>query len=188
VILSSRISHEKDPETVLRAVALARREGLAPLLLNLGGGHREFIALAARLGVEDAASWVCARPAVHPMKDLADYFRAADAVALASLAEGAAFSTLEALACGTPVVATAVGGLAVQLPGYARLTPRGDARAMADALLAIAADPDAARTQARLGREYVRRNWSREQAFRDLAHVFESIAERPPGTAAAGTS
>ena len=54
VVLSSRISHEKDPETVLRAVALARGRGLDAVLLNLGGGHREFLALAARLGVEDA--------------------------------------------------------------------------------------------------------------------------------------
>ena len=67
-------------------------------------GHREFLALPARLGIEDASSWLFARPAVHPMKDLADYFRAADALAMASLAEGAAYSTLEALACGTPVV------------------------------------------------------------------------------------
>ena len=94
IVLSSRISHEKDPETVLRAVAIARERGLDAVLLNLGGGHREFLALAARLGVDDRdASWVLARPAVHPMKDLADYFRAADAVALASLAEGAAYST-----------------------------------------------------------------------------------------------
>ena len=117
IVLSSRISHEKDPETVLRAVALARRRGLDAVLLNLGGGYREFLALPARLGIDDAASWLLARPAVHPMKDLADYFRAADALAMASLAEGAAYSTLEALACGTPVVATAVGGMAVQLRG-----------------------------------------------------------------------
>ena len=110
------------------------------------------------------------------MKDLADYFRAADAVALASLAEGAAYSTLEALACGTPVVATAVGGMAVQLRGYASLTPRRDAHAMADAFLAIAASQDAARAQARSGREYVCREWSREKAFADLALVFESVA------------
>ena len=64
--------------------------GLDAVLLNLGGGHREFLALPARLGIDDASSWLLARPAVHPMKDLADYFRAADAVALASLAEGAA--------------------------------------------------------------------------------------------------
>ena len=91
ILLSSRISHEKDPETVLRAVALARGRGLDAVLLNLGGGHREFLALAARLGYvdRDAASWLLARPAVHPMKELADYFRAADVLALASLAEGA---------------------------------------------------------------------------------------------------
>ena len=47
IVLSSRISHEKDPETVLRAVALARGRGLDAVLLNLGGGHREFLALAA---------------------------------------------------------------------------------------------------------------------------------------------
>ena len=54
VVLSSRISHEKDPETVVRAVALARRRGLDAVLLNLGGGYREFLALPARLGIDDA--------------------------------------------------------------------------------------------------------------------------------------
>jgi glycosyltransferase involved in cell wall biosynthesis len=178
IVLSSRISHEKDPETVLQAVALARGRGLDAVLLNLGGGHREFLALAASLGFHDhdAASWVLARPAVHPMKDLADYCRAADAVALASLAEGLGYSTLEALACGTPVVATAIGGMAVQLRGYASLTPRRDAQAMADAFLAIAASPEAARAQARAGRESVCRDWSREKAFADLALVLESVA------------
>ena len=100
------------------------------------------------------------------MKELADYFRAADAVALASLAEGAAYSTLEALACETPVVATAVGGMAVQLRGYASLTPRRDARAMADALVAIAGNPEAARAQARTGRRRVPRVESREGLWR----------------------
>ena len=177
ILLSSRISHEKDPETVLRAVAIARERGLDAVVLNLGDGHREFLALAARLGVVDRdASWVLARAAVHPMKDLADYFRAADAVALASLAEGAAYSTLEALACETPVVATAVGGMAVQLREYASLTPRRDAHAMAEAFLALAAQPRAAPAQARAGRAYVSREWSRAKAFSDLAMGFESLA------------
>jgi glycosyltransferase involved in cell wall biosynthesis len=176
VVLSSRISHEKDPETVLRAVAIARSRGLDARLLNLGGGYREFLAIPACLGINDSASWVLARPAVHPTKDLADYLRSADAVALASLAEGAAYSTLEALACATPVVATAVGGMAVQLPGYALLVPRRDAGAMADALLTMASDPGRARAQALRGREYVRREWSREKAFGDLARVLASVS------------
>ncbi|MGH7837416.1 MAG: hypothetical protein ACREQC_06270, partial [Candidatus Binataceae bacterium] len=50
-LLASRISHEKDPETVIRAVALARTRGLDAVLLNLGGGWREFLALARSLGL-----------------------------------------------------------------------------------------------------------------------------------------
>ncbi len=175
VLLSSRISHEKDPETVLRAVALLRERGLDAALLNLSGGWREFIDLAARLGLANSAAWVIGRPAVHPMTEVFDYFRAADAVALAALAEGAAYSTLEALACGTPVVATAVGGMAVQLEGYARLTPRRDAAAMADELLWIARNPSAARDQALRGREYVVREWERTKAFADLRGILEDV-------------
>jgi glycosyltransferase involved in cell wall biosynthesis len=110
------------------------------------------------------------------MTEVFDYFRAADAVALASLAEGAAYSTLEALASGTPVVATAVGGMAVQLEGRARLVPRCDAAAMADELLWIARNPRTARDQALKGREYVMREWDRTKAFSDLRQVLEDVA------------
>ncbi len=178
VLLSSRISHEKDPETVLHAVALARAGGLDAALLNLGGGWEDFLRLARGLGLGDVGSWVLARPAAHPMTEVAGYFRTADGAALASLAEGAAYSTLEALACGTPVVATAVGGMAVQLPGYARLTPRRDAGAMAGELLWVASHPEEARAQALRGREYVTREWSRAKAFGDLRRVLEEVAAR----------
>ena len=176
VFLSSRISHEKDPETVLRAAARAREQGLDVALLNLSGGYRQFLDLAGTLGLGDTSSWVLGRPAVHPMKGLADYFRAADVVAQASLAEGLGLSLLEALACGTPVVATAVGGMGVQLRGLARLTPRRDADAMAAELLWIAAHPQEARAQALRGRDYVCQEWSREKAFGDLARVLEDVS------------
>jgi D-inositol-3-phosphate glycosyltransferase len=177
VVFASRISHEKDPETVLRAVALARDRGLNAVVLNLGGGYQKFLRLPLTLGLRDAADWTIGREAVHPMKDLADYLRSADVVAQASLAEGAAYSTLEALACGTPVVATDVGGMAVQLRGYAQLTPRRNPDAMASAILAVAADAEAARAQSRSGRDYVCREWTREKAFADLAIALASVAK-----------
>jgi len=176
VLLSSRMSHEKDPETVLRGVALARARGLDAVVLNLGGGFHEFIALARTLDLGDISEWVIGRPAVHPISEVPDYFRAVDAVVLASLAEGAAYSTLEGLACMTPVVATAVGGMAVQLQGYARLTPRQDPGAIADALIEIASDPEAARAGTRPGRDHVCREWSREKAFQDLRQILDTVA------------
>lgn len=175
IFLSSRISHEKDPETVLRATALARARGLDAVVLNLGGGYKDFLDLASTLGLPNPETWVLGRPAAHPMTEVADYFRCADTMALASLAEGAAFSTLEALSCGTPVVATAVGGMAVQLAGVAHLTPRQDAHAMAQAFIDIARDPAAARSQALEGRNLVLREWSREKAFGDLAGVIDDV-------------
>jgi glycosyltransferase involved in cell wall biosynthesis len=178
IFLSSRISHEKDPETVLRATAIARARGLDAVLINLGGGYEDFIRLAEELNLADSGEWVVGRPAAHPMIDVADYFRAADVMALASLAEGAAYSTLEALACATPVVATDIGGMAVQLKGYARLTPRRDAEAMAEQFLWVAANREEARAQALRGREYVRLNWSRRKAFDDLRELLEEVSDK----------
>jgi glycosyltransferase involved in cell wall biosynthesis len=183
IFLSSRISHEKDPETVLRATALARRKGLDAVVINLGGGYKDFLKLARELQLEDADQWVLGRPAAHPVTEVMDYFRSADVMALASLAEGAAYSTLEALACGTPVVCTAVGGMLVQLGGYARLTPRRDPEAMCNEFLWIAANRDEARKQALLGREYIKREWNRKKAFSDLASVFEETMRDGRGVA-----
>jgi glycosyltransferase involved in cell wall biosynthesis len=175
IFLSSRISHEKDPETVLRATAIARKKGLDAVLINLGGGYKDFIKLAGDLDLPNAERWVLGRPAAHPMTEVADYFRAADVMALGSLAEGAAYSTLEALACGTPVVASAVGGMAVQLKGFARLPPRRDPEAMAEEFLWIAANREEAQGQALRGRDYVCRQWNREKAFSDLRKVLEAV-------------
>ena len=180
IVLSSRISHEKDPETVLQAVAFARARGLNAAVLNLSGGYREFLALAASTGVPDVSDWVLARPAAHPMKELADYYRAADLLVQGSLEEGLGFSPLEALACEVPVVASAVGGLAAHLGPVAALTPRRDAVSMASAILQVASSPAMARAQARRGREYVVRHWSRTRAFAELQQILAEAAGRAP--------
>jgi glycosyltransferase involved in cell wall biosynthesis len=181
IVLASRISHEKDPETVLHAVARARARGLDAVVLNLGGGYLEFLSLAESLGLADASRWVFGRPAAHPMHELADYYRAADALVQGSLAEGLGLSPLEALACELPVVASAVGGMAAHLGDYAELTPRRDIEAMTQAILRIAADGQSARARARLGREYVCREWNRERAFSELRRTLTAVVGRDAG-------
>jgi hypothetical protein len=177
ILFASRVSHEKDPETVLRATAAARDRGLDAVLLNLGGGFEDFLRVAERLGLSAAPEWVIGRPAVHPMHDLCEYFQAVDLVVQSSLEEGAGISPLEALACGTPVVATEVGGLA-QLAGIAQLTPRRDAAAMTDAIMWVAANRDAARAQARKGRAFVEATWRKQRAFGELTRVLEEASGR----------
>ncbi|MBV9769061.1 MAG: glycosyltransferase family 4 protein [Bryobacterales bacterium] len=176
ILSGSRISHEKDPETVLRAVSLARAQGLDAVVLNLGGGYQDFLRLARELSLSDAEQWVLGRPAVHPMQGLADYYRASDALAQGSLDEGAGMTPLEALACAVPAVCTAVGGMARIAPDYVRLTPRRDADAMANEFLWIASHRGEALAQAKRGREFIEREWNRERAFSSLRDVLTAAA------------
>lgn len=178
VFFSSRISHEKDPETVLTAVQLSRARGLNAVVLNLGGGYKDFLALARSMGLPDVEQWVVGRPAAHPMTELADFYRASDVVVQSSLAEGLGLSPLEGLACGIPVVATAVGGMRRTLPGHGRLVPRRDPQAMAGQFLDIAANPDAARAQALTARERsIVPEWNHTRAFTDLVGIFKRAVE-----------
>jgi D-inositol-3-phosphate glycosyltransferase len=64
-------------------------------------------ALAHDLGVAGQIRWV--RPQRH--ERLADYYRAADVCIVPSRTESFGLVALEAAACGTPVIAAAVGGL-----------------------------------------------------------------------------
>ncbi len=178
ILFPSRISHEKDPETVLKATAIARGRGLDAVVMNLGGGFQEFLACARALGLRECEEWVIGRPAVHPMKNLCEYMQAADVVVQASLAEGGGMSPLEALACGTPVVATRVGGMALTLPGIAQLTPPGNAVAMADAFQWVNHNTDTAQKQALAGREYVEATWSRGRAFAAIASALKESSGR----------
>jgi D-inositol-3-phosphate glycosyltransferase len=88
------------PDAVLVAVGgPSGADGLAEL-------HRAR-ALADDLGVADRIHWTDPQP--HHL--LSTYYRAADVVLVPSRSESFGLVALEAAACGTPVVAAAVGGL-----------------------------------------------------------------------------
>jgi peptidoglycan/xylan/chitin deacetylase (PgdA/CDA1 family) len=68
-------------------------------------------------------------------EQLADWYRAVDATVMASYSEGIPNVLRESLACGTPFVATRVGGIPEIANGQsARLVPPGDSSALAEAI------------------------------------------------------
>ncbi|MEO3474421.1 glycosyltransferase [Roseomonas sp. CAU 1739] len=79
-------------------------------------------------------------------------YRDADALLLPLQDATANNAILEAMACGRPVVSTDVGGVAEMTAGAALLAPPRDARALADAVLGLAADPARAEALGRAAR------------------------------------
>ena len=164
IFFSSRIAPEKDPDTLLAAVNLLRAERRDVRVLHLSGGFRTFLERADRRSLRDA---VVARDAVPPFTHLAEWYRAADVCVQASREEGLGFSPLEALACGVPVVAAAVGGLRDTIrDGDTGWTyPVGDVRALADALRSVLDHPLEAERRAARGRQLVCREYARDLVF-----------------------
>lgn len=164
VFFSSRIAPEKDPDTLLDAVALLRRDGRDVRVLHLSGGYRELLERADR---RQLASAVIARDAIPPYTRLAEWYQASDVCVQASREEGLGFSPLEALACAVPVIAAAVGGLRDTIrdadTGWSYAV--GDAEALARALREALDDPDEARRRALRGRDMVCAAYERSLVF-----------------------
>ncbi len=109
LLFCGRLDRQKDPDLLIATFARARRlRGLenAQLIAVGNGPLKDAAEQAARAaGVGEAAHFV--GPLDHDT--LPRMMAAADTLLLTSAYEGAPFVVLEALACGLPVVSTAVG-------------------------------------------------------------------------------
>lgn len=127
-------------------------------------------ALALSLGVHDRVTFA----GLQPNERLKTYYSAADALVLASSREGWANVLLEAMACGTPVVATRVNGTpeVVASPHAGRLADQRDVLHLQQALEALLANYP---TQAQV-RAYAEL-FSWEDTTRLQCELFTSIIE-----------
>jgi len=133
----------REPRKNLPTLLAAYRElladpgpgGVPPLVLVGPAGWGEALDLAG-LPAEAVRT-----PGYLPEDDLARVVTGAAALVFPSWYEGFGLPALEALACGTPVVATDLPALREVLGDQAELVPPGDAAAMADALVRVLGDP-----------------------------------------------
>lgn len=183
VFNSSRVAPEKDVETLIEAFRRLVAGGRDVYLLHRSGGHQEFLRLAQAAGV---ATRVIASDAVDPRKELPLDYIASDVCVQSSREEGLGFSVLEALACGTPVVATGVGGLkeVVQDGVTGWTVPPADPAALAAALRDALDSPEEARRRTEVGRAIVQARFDSHRVFDRLAELLAEMTHAPAAQAA----
>lgn len=140
------------------------------LLAGQGESQADYRALAERLRVSDRVHFMGG----VPHDDLPALFAAADVMALVSSSEGLANAWVEALACGTPIVASDVGGIRelIKTPEAGRVVERTP-NAIAEAINDILANPPS--------HEAVAANvsaFSWDENARQLAAFFRDISTK----------
>ena len=115
--------------------ALAKLPDATLLIAGLGPEREPLETLAARLGVSDRVRFL----GNLDQPSLCDVYNSADALVLASSREGWANVLLEAMACGTPVIGTAVWGTpeVIAQPEAGKLLKNRDAESIVDAVAAL---------------------------------------------------
>jgi D-inositol-3-phosphate glycosyltransferase len=159
LLFVGRIQPLKGPDVAIRALAELGRPDAQLLIVGGASGEDGDVesdrarALVAELGLCDQVRFV--EPQPHHI--LSTYYRAADVVLVPSRSESFGLVALEAAACGTPVVASAVGGLLSLVLDHetGRLIDGRDPHDYARATAAILDDPD---RRAAMGRAAVERS------------------------------
>ena len=170
-----RIEPLKGIDTLIQALAIMRRSGSEVCLTIIGGDPEESTfdrasevsrlkTISEQAGVADVITFLGKRS----QDSLPYYYSAAEAVVVPSHYESFGMVALEAMACGVPVVASQVGGLAFLVQdGVTGFTvPVDEPEALADRLMRCVNQPD---LQKQLGRQAA-----------DLAgeYAWEKIAAR----------
>jgi glycosyltransferase involved in cell wall biosynthesis len=133
---AGRLGPAKALDVALRALACV--DGVNLVLAGDGGERASLERLAGELGLSDRVRF--AGPL--PRQDVLALYRGADAALLSSAWENFPHSVVEALAVGTPVISTAVGGVAevVEEGVNGLLVPAGEVEQLARAIERVTSD------------------------------------------------
>jgi len=188
-----RMVPRKGVDNVIRAAAILQHQYQIRTRLLVVGGNAEqpdpvatpelgrLMALATSLGVEEAVTFTGQR-----QRDmLRYYYSAADVFVSTPWYEPFGITLLEAMACGTPVIGSSVGGIKTTVvngeTGY--LVPPNDPDALAERLACLHADPHLAQRMGWSGMRRAYQNFTWRSVATSIASIYESVLDSLPNAA-----
>jgi len=180
LVVVGRLAPSKRFDEAIRVLARLRERDLDVVLVIVGGGKEEerLRDLARTLGVTDAVRFV--GPRVD--EELVAALGAADVLCSTSEYEGFGLTVIEAMACGLPVVATAVGGVTdlVADGETGHLVALDDADGFTEAVAGLVADPARRRELGDAGRRRVEERFSVAGFAAEFARLYLRLAATGP--------
>jgi glycosyltransferase involved in cell wall biosynthesis len=165
---------QKDPVLLVRAAARLLERGELPgrvAIVGNGPIEQEVRDEIERLGVAPEVAWFPYRGAVDP------YLAALDLFVLPSAWEALPLSLLEAMSCGLPIVATAVGGTpeAVEDGLTGRVVQHGDEEALAGALRDVLANTTLRHAMGDAGRARYEARFRLDRMIDETATLYREL-------------
>ncbi|GAA2177483.1 glycosyltransferase family 1 protein [Arthrobacter parietis] len=191
-----RLVPRKGVDLAIRALRTLADGGIHDVELVIAGGGgdakrleedpevQRLLALAAQLGVADQV----ALEGQVPRERMPELLRSADAVICAPWYEPFGIVPLEAMACGVPVIAAAVGGLIdTVVDGQTGLhVPPRDVGALAEAIRQVIENPEAARELGRAGLARVNARYSWDRIAADTEKAYQLTLNQANGHSQSG--
>jgi glycosyltransferase involved in cell wall biosynthesis len=178
VLFVGRLEPVKGSDVLLRAWSrLVGQNPARSLLLALVGDGSErdrLIRLSQELDIASSVRFVGLSDRVI------DWLHGADLFVLPSRSEGLSNALLEAMSCGLPTVATAVGGTpeVIEDGTNGLLVPANDDGALADALLCLIENPDLARRLGNAARKTIGGRYSMEATVDRYIELYKRLARQ----------
>lgn len=161
----------KSVDALLRAIALCPQNLELRLAFHVDTLRSDLEALAARLGLTSRIHFL----GPQQPHGLAQLYQQAHVFALPSAGEALPSVVTEAMACGTPIVATRVGGIEEQLGGYGLLVSPGNVDELARALRRILENYPRYAAQGEAMSRCAQQRFSVEQMVSRHVHLYEEL-------------
>ena len=173
LVFAGRLTAQKSLGVALEAVASA--DGVKLVIAGEGAEREQLERRASELGLRERVRFLGAQP----RERVVELFRAADGAILSSSWENFPHAVVEALAVGTPVLATETGGVAEVVADGVNglLVPSGDARALGEAIRRFFGDP-ALRDRLRSGAAPSVEQYAPGRVFAQLERALAEAAQR----------